>query len=218
MEDINNKAIDFEVKISDMSEKSNQRAWRITFLSIFITIVVIIFYIYKPLIQTVPYVIKVNEQGIASLLTSITEKDIEVGEAVDKYFIKEYITKKEGYYWHFIEDDYVFVQLLSSPKISEEYKKIYSGVDGRDKKLGKDTEVIINIEYITLKTNAKAKTATVKIEKSVKSKNKPVSKTHQIITLSYFYNNKLILSERNRLKSPLGFTVTAYRIDMEIEK
>lgn len=218
MRNKNKEALSFELKLSDMRNTSNRLAWAIAFISLLASITIVLFYIYKPLVKTVPYVIKIDNEGVPSLLTSLSEKNIEVEEAVDKYFIKEYVVKREGYYWHFLEKDYFFVQLLSSEKMAAEYRHIYEGEKARDKLLGSNAEVEIFVEYITLAVNAGVHTATIKIKKVVKDKNSRITSYNKIITLSYFYNAKLILKEGNRLKNPLGFTVTTYRIDQEIKQ
>jgi len=217
MGDINKEAMGFDLKISDMMKKSNRLAWSIAIISMLFAAAAISLYLYKPLTNTVPYVIKVNSDGVPNLLTSITEKNIEVEDAVDRYFIKEYVVRREEYYWNLLEKDYLFIQLLSSKDVNKQYQSIYSGSKGRDSIYKDKVEVSIKIKSIILGFGGGIRNATVRINKITLDKLNLTTKTEKlIITLTYKYNSRLRLNEKNRLENPLGFTVHTYKIDKEI--
>jgi len=210
-------AMDFEKKLSNILGKSNNRAWFITFLSLFLTMIIATLYIYKPIVKTIPYVIKVDSEGVPSLLTSVDSKKITIDEGLDKYFTKEYVKRREGYYYSLIEEDYLYVQLLSNERVSKEYRSIYEGEDSRDKILKDTATVAIKIISITLGESAGVKNATIRLKAITKKDNTYDVTKHHIINLSYEYNPDSLLNEKDRLINPLGFKVITYRDDEEIE-
>ncbi|MCF6244353.1 MAG: type IV secretion system protein [Sulfurovum sp.] len=218
-DDIDDNSLGFELEMSELTRKSNNRAWTIAFISMFLFLGVLALYLYKPLVQKIPYVIKIDSNGIPNLLTSLNEKNLEVSEAVDKYFIKEYIVRREQYYWNLLEKDYLFTQLLSSPPISKGYQKIYEGKKGRDSIFKDRYQVHIKIKSITSGHNAGNPNATVRIEKTTKqlSSSHIIKTENLVITLVYTYNTSLKMTEKERLENPLGFRVITYKTDKEFE-
>ena len=213
----NNEALDFNLKLGDILRKSNNRAWIIVFISLLSTALMAGLYLYKPIIKTVPYVVKIDSEGVPSLLTAIQSKKITVEETLDKYFAKEYVIKREGYFFTLIEQDYLYVQLLSSASVAEEYRKIYTGEESRDKKLGDTTTVSVNVLSIVLGESAGVKNAIVRIKQTTKKKIGYPEVLGKFITLSYEYDPNMTMSEKDRLVNPLGFRVLAYRIDEEVQ-
>jgi type IV secretion system protein VirB8 len=210
--------LDFELKISDILQKSNKRAWIITFVSIILLCGVIFLYLFKPLVVTEPFVIQVDKAtGLTEMLSSVSEKNIEYSEAIDKFFTSQYVKKREQYFYSFLSKDYVYVQLNSTKKVAEDYIKIYAGKESRDKVLGEGTEEIVKVLSVALGENAYIKNATVRIKVNTKKKGMIVDSKIKIVTLAYTYMPALKASEKERLLNPLGFKVTSYRVDAEVK-
>lgn len=219
-EKIYKEAMDFESSVKYMIEQSNKKAWLITFVSVFITIISIIAVcLLTPLKTVEPYVIRVdNITGMVDIISTLNEKEISSNEALDKYFVSKYIKAREGYYYDMLNQDYILVQLLSSNEVSQAYRKIYEGDNARDLKLGNSTQIEVSIISIVLNESNGVKTATARINLTNKNKNSMAQNTStQVITLSYEYQVAQV-DEENRLLNPLGFKVTNYRVDEEIRR
>ncbi|EOH1917595.1 virB8 family protein [Campylobacter coli] len=213
-----NTAIDYEASFRYLIEKSNKRAWLIAFVSIFIAIISIVAVVLLTPLKTIePYVIRVdNTTGMVDILTMLDEKEISSNEALDKYFISQYVKAREGYYYELLNQDYLLTQLMSSEKVANEYRAWYEGENARDQILKNSNEVNVQILSIVLGNSNGVKTSTIRAKIITKNLNtRGLSESTKVITLSYDY----ILakaSEENRILNPLGFKVTNYRIDEEI--
>ncbi|HEF1814845.1 TPA: type IV secretion system protein [Campylobacter coli] len=213
-----NSAMDYEASFRYLIDKSNKRAWLIAFVSIFIAIISIVAVVLLTPLKTIePYVIRVdNTTGMVDILTMLDEKDISSNEALDKYFISQYVKAREGYYYELLNQDYLLTQLMSSEKVANEYRAWYEGENARDQILKNSNEVNVQILSIVLGNSNGVKTSTIRAKIITKNLNtRGLSESTKVITLSYDY----ILakaSEENRILNPLGFKVTNYRIDEEI--
>ncbi|WP_338877613.1 type IV secretion system protein (plasmid) [Campylobacter jejuni] len=214
-----NSAMDYEASFRYLIEKSNKRAWLIAFVSIFIAIISIVAVVLLTPLKTIePYVIRVdNTTGMVDILTMLDEKEISSNEALDKYFISQYVKAREGYYYELLNQDYLLTQLMSSEKVANEYRAWYEGENARDQILKNSNEVNVQILSIVLGNSNGVKTSTIRAKIITKNLNtRGLSESTKVITLSYDY----ILakaSEENRILNPLGFKVTNYRIDEEIK-
>ncbi|EIP0989386.1 type IV secretion system protein [Campylobacter coli] len=213
-----NSAMDYEASFRYLIDKSNKRAWLIAFVSIFIAIISIVAVVLLTPLKTIePYVIRVdNTTGMVDILTMLDEKEISSNEALDKYFISQYVKAREGYYYELLNQDYLLTQLMSSEKVANEYRVWYEGENARDQILKNSNEVNVQILSIVLGNSNGIKTSTIRAKIITKNLNtRGLSESTKVITLSYDY----ILakaSEENRILNPLGFKVTNYRIDEEI--
>ncbi|EAC1221936.1 type IV secretion system protein [Campylobacter coli] len=213
-----NSAMDYEASFRYLIDKSNKRAWLIAFVSIFIAIISIVAVVLLTPLKTIePYVIRVdNTTGMVDILTMLDEKEISSNEALDKYFISQYVKAREGYYYELLNQDYLLTQLMSSEKVANEYRAWYKGENARDQILKNSNEVNVQILSIVLGNSNGVKTSTIRAKIITKNLNtRGLSESTKVITLSYDY----ILakaSEENRILNPLGFKVTNYRIDEEI--
>lgn len=153
---------------------------------------------------------------MVDILTMLDEKEISSNEALDKYFISQYVKAREGYYYELLNQDYLLTQLMSSEKVANEYRAWYEGENARDQILKNSNEVNVQILSIVLGNSNGIKTSTIRAKIITKNLNtRGLSESTKVITLSYDY----ILakaSEKNRILNPLGFKVTNYRIDEEI--
>jgi len=216
----NKEAMDYEASKQYLFERSNKRAWAITFFSTLLTLILAgALFALMPLKTSVPFIVKVDKTtGVAEVITVLNKKKLTTNEAIDKHFINLYTYIREGYYFDTLEKDYVFVQQLSNDFVSSEYKKIYSGKYARHD-VNKDN-VIEKVKLLSTVPDVSAgrRMARVRLEVQVISKStKSIIKTkHLLITLSYKYYPEAELSEDERLVNPLGFKVLSYRVDTEV--
>ncbi|MPB16875.1 type IV secretion system protein [Campylobacter lari] len=216
--EINSNALNFEASVRYLIEKSNQRAWLVAFISMAISIIAVIAVIFlTPLKTTEPYVIRVdNTTGMVDIITSLQEEQISSIEALDKYFISQYIKAREGYYYKFLNQDYVLTQLMSDENVANKYRAIYAGDNALDQIYKDNVEVSVKILSIVLGNSNGVKTSTIRALITKKdSVTKSTQQSTKVITLAYdFLLAKT--SEENRILNPLGFKVTHYRVDEEI--
>lgn len=214
-------SVDYAAAIKYLIEKSNRRAWLITFISLGIALLSVgaVFGL-TPFKTVVPYIVRVNDvTGVVDIISTLDTKTVSTVEAVDKYFAGLYVTTREGYYFNTLSKDYILTQLLSSKRISEEYRLIYDGDHSRDKKLKNTTEVQINILSIVLGESAGTKMATIRYDEVTKVlSSKTTSAQTKVVTLSYEYDAGLKSPENERILNPLNFKVLTYRTDYEVKK
>ena len=215
-----NTALDYEASFRYLIEQSNKRAWLISFVAIFIaSLSPIAVVLLTPLKTIEPYVIRVdNTTGMVDILTLLDEKEITQNEALDKYFISQYIKAREGYYYELLNQDYLLTQLMSSENVANEYRALYEGDNARDQILKNSNEVSVQILSVVLGESNGVKTSTIRANITTKNlSSRGTSQATKVITLSYDYTLGKA-SEENRLLNPLGFKVLTYRIDNEVEK
>lgn len=215
-----NLGLDYESSFQYLIEKSNKRAWIIAFVSAFIAFLSIIAVLLLTPLKTIePYVIRVdNTTGMVDILTTLDEEQISSNEALDKYFIAQYVKAREGYYYEILNQDYLLTQLMSSEKVANEYRAIYEGENARDQILKNSNEVSVEIISIVLGESNGVKTSTIRANIVTKNLNtRGITRSTKVITLSYDYLLAKA-SEENRLLNPLGFKVLTYRIDNEVDR
>ena len=215
-----NSSLTYEASIRYLVAKSNGRAWLVAFISLFIAAISVgAVALLTPLKTVEPYVIRVNDTtGMVDIVTSVKDEVLTKNEALDKYFIATYVKIREGYYYEILQD-YIKTQILSSPKVAEEYRSVYVGSNGRAERLKNKTEVKIDINSVVLGESNGVKTSTIRFnEESVDVSSKISTKTAKIATLSYDYAPNELITEQERLENPLGFKVLTYRVDIEISR
>lgn len=211
-------AISYKASMSYLMEKSNKRAWLVSFVFGFIAIISVVAVCFlTPLKEVKPYVIRVdNTTGYAEVLTDV-KKDIQGSEeALSRYFLKDYIDKREGYNSDFFSLDYKTVGLMSTPEVFEAYKN-YIARSGILEDF--NTEFIVKPKILTISFDSK-NYAIIRFERYVGRKSRPAEDmtlegTYILYVNFYFFNDDLPLSNNDRLLNPLAFTVNGYRMEKE---
>lgn len=216
-------AISYEASIRYLVEKSNQRAWFISFIAVLISIIsVVAVCLLTPLKSVEPYVIRVdNATGMVDIISSVNDtKFISGNEALDKYFTTTYVKIRQGYYFNLLQQDFIKTQILSSPEISAEYMKTYEGKNSKVEILRNKIEIDIEISSVTLNNSNGINTATIRFNEIYKDAQSRTitNKKAKIATMAYDYSPQTLTTEQERLENPLGFKITTYRIDDEIER
>ena len=214
-----NAGLDYEASKKALIEKSNQRAWMVAWISMsFGFLAILAIFLLMPLKSVEAFVVKVDKStGMIDVVTALKNKAVSTEENLDKYFISQYVKKREGYYYNLLQQDYEYVQLLSNDRVAHNYILIYDGENARDKRLNNNFEVEAKILSVVLGESAGTHTSTIRVElitKNLRSKNKTVE--IKVVTLSYEYTQPLYQRESQRLLNPLGFKVLNYRIDSEV--
>jgi type IV secretion system protein VirB8 len=220
MKNKNNEGISYEASIRYLVEKSNKRAWGVAWAAILLAILMggLIAYM-LPLKKTEPYVVRVDQTtGMVDIITAVNKETMSPDEALDKFFTSTYVLKRESYYDNLISQDYVYVQKHSNNHVASEYRAIYEGENARDRLLA-NHEVKGKILSVVLGESAGAKTAQIRINLITKDlrNNNITNKITRVVTLNYDYSPETLTKEEERLSNPLGFKVTSYRVDNEVQ-
>ncbi|EGU33961.1 virB8 family protein [Vibrio scophthalmi] len=210
-------ALDFEASKSVMAAKSEHRAWSITKGACVLTgLSWIALVLLMPLKTVEPYVVSVDKQsGQTQLLTVLDEKTLSQQEALDRYWIANYIRWREVYDWYTLQRDYDMTLAFSSPNVQTEFAAIYEGDNALDVEWGK--RIKANVTILSIVTDPNTNIATIRFEKSIKAVEEAGVGISErwVATLAYTYNTTP-RSDAERLNNPVGFEVTSYRVDPEL--
>jgi len=221
-EEIIEEGISFEASKKQILEASQKRAWLVASCACVVALVLsVAVALLTPLKTVEPYVIRVSDTtGAVDIITKLNKQTIPASEALDKFFVSNYIKKREGYYYAILNDDYLEVQLFSAENVAADYRAIYTGADARDEQLKDKFEVEVQIISVVLGESAGTKTSTVRLNlltRKTEGEKAETARQLKIVTLTYDYEPHET-KEQYRLQNPLGFKVTNYRIDDEIRR
>ncbi|WP_372371950.1 virB8 family protein [Xanthomonas axonopodis] len=212
-----NESMNWEASRGAALERSERRAWRVAgafglgFVLAATAIVVM-----APLKETVPYVIRVdNATGVPDLVTAMSEKDIGYDEAMDRYWLAQYVRARETYDWYTLQKDYDTVGLLSSANVAKAYGELFTGDGALDKTLGSQVRRTVEIVSVVPNGSGIGTVRFIKTERRADDTGQGTVTRH-IATIGYKYRNPSVLRESSRLTNPLAFQVTSYRADPEL--
>lgn len=185
----------------------------ITSLSLIASLVTVIVIAQLTPLKTVePFVIQVDQKtGITQTVNQMTVKEITANEAVNNFFIVQYIRARENYVSSDLARNYNIVRLMSeSSKVYGEFMRAANPNNPKSNaaRLGSSgvrTVKFKSISYLSPQTVQ----ARVLIEE--KSENN-LAQQNLIILLSFSYVN-MALTLEERYINPLGFIITDYRVD-----
>ncbi len=217
-ETLHHDAIDFEVDRGVLLAKSEKRAWNVAKGACLLAVLAITAVaLLTPLKSVTPYLVKTNEQtGYTEILTIVDNSTIPKDVALDKYWISNYIRFREHYDWYTLQQDYDNTLLFSSAAVGKQYAAQFQGNQALDVIWGKN--ITANIDILNIIPDLANGIATVRFSKTInhvesKDKAKPMI---WVATLAYKYEPEAPLNMQTRLKNPLGFNVTSYRVDAEL--
>ena len=213
-------ALDFETSRNYLINKSNQRAWLVAIISLFVTVLLVIaIVVMLPLKRVDVVAVKVDKNGFVEIVTNLQEEVMKTDEAIDKHFIARYVKTREQYYYNTLNQDYERTQMLSSKLVSDNYIKFMTAdKTGKYETLKNKFEIEAEILSIVLNDSNGTKTSTIRVqtkEKDLTTSN--VQENIKVITLTYDYL-PMKQNSKSRLENPLGFVINSYRIDEEIKE
>jgi type IV secretion system protein VirB8 len=114
------------------------------------------------------------------------------------------------------------VYTMSTPEVASGYTALHSRNNPNSpySQYGSSRAIRVKILSIVFEGGGKGvapKGATVRIQRSVYDKATGASRPldSKIVTLAFTYKANLKMSENDRIENPLGFQVTAYRVDSD---
>lgn len=216
---IGDNAVDFEVSKSVMAAKSEHRAWTITKITCGLTTLSwLALVLLMPLKTVVPYIVTVDKNsGHTQILSVLDQKTLTEQEALDRYWIANYLRWREVYDWYTLQDDFNNTLLFSSPAVQAEYSSIFEGDDALDTVWGKRIKAKVNI--LSIVNDTAKQLTTLRFEKTIKNvEDRGNGQTSVwVATITHRYTDTE-MTEEMRLVNPLGFEVTSYRVDPELAR
>lgn len=213
---------------TDRIHRSEKRAWRIVAtVSVVAVLEAVGLASMAPLKTVEPFVIRVdNNTGVVDVVSTLTdtagEVDEEAQDALDRYWLSQYIRHREGYQFATREYDRNLVGLLSSSSVQQSYAKYTDPRENPQAPVsvyGRNAEVITNVKGVSTINTEKIDgvtrtTALVRYTKQVKRSGDRSPITHWAATVTYVYLNSPMSVEEREL-NPLGFQVINYRNNQE---
>lgn len=159
-----------------------------------------------------PFVIEIERKsGVATVVNPLERKKLAADEELTKYFIARYVQARETYDTLTYEYNYfTVIRLLSTSGIYYPFKNyIVSNPQSPRLLYGEVTSSQIKIRSITLPNEGEARvTFTISVSGARSGD------FNKVATLKFGYYT-LEMSQEERYVNPLGFQVTAYRVDEE---
>lgn len=189
----------------------------ITLASLMATLATVITIAYLTPLKTVePFVIQVDQRsGITQTVDPLTVPELTANEAVNNFFLVQYIRSRETYSLTDLSRNYNIVRVMSERQ--KVYPAFMSQADPNNPNSNAARLGTSGVRTLTFKsfTYLNPKLVQVRVMIEEKSEGAPFRQYHRIILVAFEYV-KLNLTNEERYINPLGFRVTDYRVDEEI--
>lgn len=220
------KAVSYELTVADMARRSERRAWWVAVASLLMSLALAGGYYYMlPLKEKVPFLVMADAYTgtatVARLTGTFQGETITTNEAVNRSNVAQYVLARESYDSAVMGlRDWELVFVMSDGPVAATMRARYArnnpqspfNMYGRDKAI---RVKILSITPLATEANGSFRGASVRIQRSLLDKRTGVSSylDNQLVTMRFVYNQKLALSEQDRVLNPLAFQVTEYRVD-----
>lgn len=168
-----------------------------------------------PLKTVEPFLVRIdNNTGATDIVTILKEQTIKTDEALDRYWLTQYIKFREGYNFQILGDTFKATVLLSTDQVAKQFQAIYAGDNAPHKLLRDNGQVVTTIKNISYVGDM----AQVRFSKQFVPNDPQTPKktaVNYIATMAYEYKPKQGMKELDRLSNPMGFKVTSYKVETE---
>ncbi|GIU48863.1 conjugal transfer protein TraJ [Shewanella sairae] len=208
----------FESDRIEYIKKQNKMAWRVAGAFAAIALIAIIALMSLAPFKTVtPYVIRVdNNTGHTDVIKPMSNSQESYSEKLNKFWLQNYVTNREAYYWETIQQSFEEVKLTSNQTVFTQYETAIYSDNSPLKKFENMKSVRVEINGSSFITTSNSVVAQVRFTKTVIEKDGKAAigfpVTNWMATATFDYN-KEIKRENEEQVNPLGFQVTSYRAD-----
>lgn len=168
-----------------------------------------------PLKTVEPFLVRIdNNTGATDIVTILKEQTIKTDEALDRYWLTQYIKFREGYNYMTLQATYDATVLLSNDTVAKQFQAIYAGDNAPHKLIRDSGQVVTTIKNISYVGDM----AQVRFSKQFLPNDPQVAKkppVNYIATMAYEYQPKQGMKELDRLNNPMGFKVLSYKVETE---
>lgn len=214
----------WEIDRATQVARSERRAWLVSGICLFVTILAIgAVFVQGPLrrVVTVPLVVD-KVTGETTIATTLDVDTIPAVDALDMHNAVKFVRCREGYNWWFLQRDYDCVRRMATPGVFTAYNQQFDGPESLDKRLGSQGEHRVRMIGIRLPPNGRSGNtgeAIVTFEKEMRLPNKPHPELQRFVaTIRFEYRPKVLEKQEDRIENPFGFLATAYRADAELDR
>lgn len=182
-----------------------------------------------PLKSVQPYLIQVDDKtGITQRVIPITRQDYAANQAIDRYFTTTYLRLRESYNINILRYNYNVVRLMSTREVFNRFREIVNpnNEESYAKRLGTLGQRDVKIRSMVYVTNpadrrsassvTTGKILQARITTTESLPNQADKIGYWIVTVTFEYAD-LSLNQDEQLLNPLGYTVTSYQIQPEVE-
>lgn len=213
----------WEVDRALMLHRSERRAWWVAGIGVGLAALAVAAVLAQgPLRQVVGIPIVVDRvTGETTIQQRLSTETVPPQDALDKHHLAVFVRAREGYSWWWLQRDFDQVARMAVPAVFAEYGRQFEGDTALQKRLAGGEEWRIQIVGVRLSPGGRKGhrgDATVTYDKVVRQADRslPDATTRHVASLVYEYQPQVLAKERDRLENPLGFVVTAYRSDPEL--
>jgi type IV secretion system protein VirB8 len=203
-----------------MEQKSTRVAWRLCGVSWAITAIAVTgLALVGPMKEVVPFVIQTDKTtGVVDVVNEMANAKSSYDEAIDKFFLQNYVRYREGYSNELAKEFYNRVGLLSGPNEQTRYFAWFNP-HNRNSPLNvyKDFATVnVTMKSVSFINKDKDSGNTVALVRYIKEIERGGDKSvsNWVATITYKYV-RLPMKEKDREVNPLGFQVMDYRNDPE---
>jgi len=168
-----------------------------------------------PLKTVEPFVVRVDQAtGAVDVMSGLKGPDqLTYDEAVNKYFLAQYVRTREGWLPQAAEQNFRQVAIMSSPAEQERWADAFRPSNPQSPQIawGPNATSLIDVRAISF---VSPKVADVRFHRVLRQAEQTME-SDWIATVAFAYT-KAPMNEGDRLRNPLGFQVVSYRADPEV--
>jgi type IV secretion system protein VirB8 len=220
------RSAQFETTLADVVRRSERRAWMVACGALVMSLVLaggIVSML--PLKEKVPYLVMADAytgtSTVARLSGDFNQASITASDAINRSNVAHFVLARESYDYALIRlRDWATVYTMSSPAVADGYSRLHAATNpdspfnryGRSRAIRVD---ILSIQLLRPDPHAAPRGATVRFQRTVYDAGSGLATPldNRIATLEFAYKANLGMDEKDRIENPLGFQVTAYRVD-----
>lgn len=183
-----------------------------------------------PLKTVEPYLVEIDEKsGITQRVDAYARKNYVDKEAVDRYFVSTYLRARESYNPSIYRYNFNLVRLMSTPSIFSTYRRqvdpasdsnpikmLMAGGGQRDVRVRSMVYIVNPADRGQNLGDVRSRMIQVRLITTDTAPNVPAKTTSWRVDITFEYA-QLKLNEEEQFINPLGFTVTRYQIQPELE-
>ncbi len=221
------KAVNFEIQVTDMARRSQKRSWIVAYASALMSAIMAISYVFiLPLEKIDRYMVIADPYTNLSRIVRYDDDEAFVNivssDPILKRAVSDYVRARESFDFPTTGyRDFFIVQYMSTPKVFGSYVDIHKSTNPDEpfKVFARERSLRINFVNIQLQRiddkEEMLNEAVVRFQRIVYEKNGGKTKLYdsKIATLEFTFDRSLLSDPNQRANNPLGFLVTAYRMD-----
>ena len=162
--------------------------------------------------------------GVAERLTSVTKENLSENQALAKYFITQYVKRREGYNYFSLQHDYDYVLLYSAENVATEYNALINS-DQSPKVIYNKAEKTASVQdnpsvIISPSSRKDDKDMGAYVRYKLTIRNVATGKEdyeYWNVRLTYRIDPQVEMASGDRNNNPLKFVVTSYVRDKEVK-